>query len=111
MIARWHVPFACANENAGLLVARHRKIPSLILDRVGCWDKCHCRAIVVRSGAGRFPSMKQRRRDVAVLTQPMRALTRENRCSKGEAQVCFRRGRGAHHDETLRMWTQRKHEN
>src|SRR5436190_627062 len=44
MIARWHVPFACANENAGLLVARHRKIPSLILDRVGCWDKCLCRA-------------------------------------------------------------------
>src|SRR2546428_7140132 len=51
MIARWHVPFACADENSRLLVCWQRKVPSLILDRVGGWNKRHCCGIAFRTNA------------------------------------------------------------
>src|SRR5262249_24503201 len=41
MIARRDIPFASANENPRLLGSTHRKIPSLIVDRVRSWDKLH----------------------------------------------------------------------
>src|SRR4029453_15080553 len=34
MIARWHVPFACADKDSGLLVRRHAKIPSLVFNGI-----------------------------------------------------------------------------
>src|SRR5438128_11829931 len=46
MIARWHVPFACAHENSRLLVCWQRKVPSLMLDRGGGWNKRQCLGIM-----------------------------------------------------------------
>jgi hypothetical protein len=51
MISGGDVPFARANENPGLLAARHRKIPPFILKRVGGRYKRHCCGIVFRADA------------------------------------------------------------
>src|SRR5215470_17950275 len=41
MIARWHVPFARADKNSGLLVRDHTKIPSLIFNRIRSRNKSY----------------------------------------------------------------------
>src|SRR5437879_14234 len=51
MIARWHVPFACADEDSRLLGWIHTKIPSLILDWIRGWDKSHRHMVGFRPDA------------------------------------------------------------
>src|SRR6266568_3270107 len=108
VIARWHVPFARAHENSRLLVCWQRKVPSLILDRVGGWNKRHCcgiafrtnalitsrrRAIVARSDGVPFPLEKRQRCALASLDPIRPVLKRENRCAKEEEPVCPLRSR------------------
>src|SRR5438046_10640838 len=46
MIPRWHVPFACANENSRLFGWQLRKVPSLVIDRVWSRDEGNCPRVV-----------------------------------------------------------------
>ena len=42
MVARGHVPFACAEKNSRLVVRRYRKVPLSIFQRVWCWNEGDC---------------------------------------------------------------------
>src|SRR5438046_8100845 len=46
MIPRWHVPFACANENSRLFGWQLRKVPSLVIERVWSRDEGNCPRVV-----------------------------------------------------------------
>src|SRR6266487_4602204 len=42
MVARGHVPLACAEKNSRLFVRRYRKVPLSIFQRVWCWNEGDC---------------------------------------------------------------------
>src|SRR5881397_187121 len=51
MIPRWHVPFACANENSRLFGGRQEKVPSLIFDGIRSRDEGNRRTIAFQADA------------------------------------------------------------